>query len=393
MNIDKLASSVAARMQAATSAGAVPGVVLGVTDRQQTRYEQGFGLRALGQSQPMSLDTVCWIASMTKAVTSVAAMQLIESGQVGLDAPAAQWLPALADVPVLTGWSANGEPQLRPAARPITVRHLLTHTAGFSYDFWNTDITRYMSVTGVPGIIGCARAALTTPLVADPGERWEYGINIDWLGLLVEAVSGRKLGQTLADKVLGPIGMHDTAFAISADMRRRLAKIHARTPDGLAATDIELPQSPEFEMGGGGLYGTLGDYLKFTRMILNDGLAEGGRVLRPETVALMAQPAIGALELPHVRSVQPQTSNDFEVCPGVATTWGLGFAINKQAVPGGRSAGSLAWAGLANSYYWIDRRRGIAGVYLTQILPFADVESLPLFADFERLTYAALPLA
>ena len=390
MNIEKLASSVAARLQAATAAGAVPGVIVGVTDREQTRYEQGFGVRALDSAQAMSTDSVVWIASMTKAVTSVAAMQLIERGLVGLDAPAAQWLPALAEVPVLAGWSADGQPQLRPAARPITVRHLLTHTAGFAYDFWNADIERYMNVAKLPGIISCSRAALTTPLVADPGERWEYGIGVDWLGLLVEAVSGQKLGQYLATNVLQPIGMHDTAFAIRPDMRARLAKIHARTPDGLVATDTELPQSPEFEMGGGGLYGTLGDYLKFTRMILNDGQAEGGRVLSKETVELMAAPAIGALEVPLVRSVQPQTSNDFEVCPGVPTTWGLGFAINKQTMPSGRSAGSLAWAGLANSYYWIDRSRGIAGVYLTQILPFADVESLPLYADFERLTYAAM---
>jgi methyl acetate hydrolase len=246
-------------------------------------------------------------------------------------------------------------------------------------------------VMGVPGITGCENKALTTPLLFDPGERWDYGINIDWAGKMVEAVSGKKLGQYFRDELLGPLGMDSTGFFITPTMRERLAKIHHRGADGTLAPDLalEIPQAPEFEMGGGGLYSTAGDYLKFVRMMLNEGKSDRGQpVLKPETVAAMSKNAMGATKVTLLKTAIPPLSNDAEFFPGIDKQWGLSFMINNAAAPTGRSAGSLAWAGLANTYYWIDQKKGVGGVYVTQILPFADSKSLPLFYAFEKAVYS-----
>ena len=374
----------------AAEAGAVPGVVAVVTDRDGLTYEGGFGERALGSGVAMTPDTVVWIASMTKAVTATAAMQQVERGRLELDAPAKEVIPYLGEVQVLEGFENSGEPQLRPPESDITLRQLLTHTAGFSYEIWNTDIVRYQQATGTPMITTCEDAALTTPLLFDPGTNWDYGINIDWAGKLVEAVSGQKLGAYLAAEVFEPLGMASTAFKITEDMRARLARIHQRGEDGFEVLDLEIPQAPEFEMGGGGLYATLGDYARFLRMILNKGEGDHGRVLEPATVEMMSVNQMGGNRVQPLKTAMPALSNDAEFFPGMPKTWGLSFMINTEAVPTGRSAGSLAWAGLANSYYWIDPAKGIAGAYATQILPFVDVKSLPLFFEFETAVYDSL---
>jgi CubicO group peptidase (beta-lactamase class C family) len=340
----------------------------------------------------MTADTVGWIASMTKAVTSAAAMQLVERGQLELDAPAQDVVPAIAEAQVLTGFDTTDTPRLRAPKRPITLRHLLTHTAGFSYAVWNSDIKKYQACLGLPGITECKNASLRTPLLFDPGDRFEYGINIDWVGKMIEKVTGKALGVALRDQLLAPLGMDSTAFRITPDMRSRLAKVHQRGNDGqLSALDrFELPQEPEFEMGGGGLYSTAGDYLKFVRMILNGGAGGGERVLRPETVALMSQNNMGTNRVGKLGTTMPSVSNDFDVFPDVPKSWGLGFMINTKRLSTGRAAGSLMWAGMANSYFWIDPISRIGGVYLTQILPFVDAKAYPLFEDFERTVYEAL---
>jgi CubicO group peptidase (beta-lactamase class C family) len=272
----------------------------------------------------------------------------------------------------------------------VTLRHLLTHSAGFSYEIWNTEIQKVQAAFGIPGVTECKNKALTTPLLFDPGERWEYGINIDWAGKMVEAVSGKKLGAYLQDNLLGPLGMSNTAFKISADMRKRLAGIHLRGPDGkLAPFEFEIPQEPEFEMGGGGLYGTAGDYLKFLRMILNGGQLGGERVLKPETVASLGMNHMGTNRVSLLKAAIPLT-NDAEFFPGVQKSWSLAFQINHEKLPTGRPAGGLMWAGLANSYYWIDQSTGVAGAYFTQIFPFADAKSLPLYYAFETAVYDSL---
>jgi methyl acetate hydrolase len=376
----------------AVSRGDVPGVVAAATDAKGTTYEAGFGKRVLGQPDEMTPDTVVWIASMTKAVTGAAAMQQVEQGKLGLDTPAKGVVPGLSEPMVLEGFDAAGKPKTRKAKRDITLRHLLTHTAGFGYDIWSPELGKYQEVMGVPGIISCQNVALTTPLLFDPGERWFYGINIDWAGKMVEAASGKKLGQYMADHIFGPLGMTSTAFKMTDGMRKRMAKIHHRGPDGGLTPDpaLELPQEPEFEMGGGGLYSTAGDYLKFVRMMLNHGKSDKGQpVLKPETVSEMSKNAMGNSRVCMLKTAAPPFSNDAEFFPGMDKRWGLSFMINNEKAPTGRSPGSLAWAGLANTYYWIDQSKGVGGVYATQVLPFADVKALPLFYAFEKAVYDA----
>ncbi len=381
-----------ALLRSAVADGDVPGVVALATSRDGTLYEAGFGERVLGGGAAMTPDTVVWIASMTKAITATAVMQQVEQGRLSLDSPARDVVPYLGEVQVLEGFDSAGKPVLRPPARPITLRHLLTHTAGFAYEIWQEPIIRYQEAMGLPGIITCEEAALRTPLLFDPGARWEYGINIDWAGKMLEAVTGQKLGAYLKANIFEPLGMSSTAFRITDDMRARLAKIHQRgVDDGFEPLlDLEIPQEPEFEMGGGGLYGTIQDYARFVRMILNEGAAEGGRVLQPETVRMMAVNQMGDCRVCMLKTAMPTLSNDAEFFPGMEKTWGFSFMINTEPAPTGRSAGSLGWAGLANSYFWIDPAAGIGGVYATQVLPFADKKALPLYLAFEKTVYDSL---
>ena len=378
-------------LASAIDRGDVPGVVAMAATRDEVLYQGAFGRRTLLDEAVMSTDTVFWIASMTKAITSAAAMQLVEQGKLALDHQIADVLPELSAPQVLEGFDPSGQPRLRPAKRPITLRHLLTHTAGLVYDVWNAEISRYMELKAIPGIISCQNAALSLPLVFDPGDKWDYGINIDWVGKAVERVSGQVLGDYLAEHLFEPIGMKDTAFKLTQERRARLAGMHARSPDGtLAPIEFEVPQEPEFQMGGGGLYGTASDYLAFERVFLNEGRANGRSVLMPETVRLMAANAIGDLNVQPVKTVVPHLSNDAEFFPDMVKKWGLGFMISTEPVPGGRGAGSLAWAGLGNTYFWIDSAKGIAGVILMQLLPFADSKALALFDQFEKAVYASL---
>ncbi|MBV8131738.1 MAG: beta-lactamase family protein [Alphaproteobacteria bacterium] len=378
-------------LKAATDRGDVPGVVAMAATSEGPVYQGAFGTRALPNGRAMTVDTVFWIASMTKAITSTAAMRLVEQGKLSLEWPIAEVLPELASPRVLEGFDPAGEPRLRPARRPITLRHLLTHTAGFVYDIWNPEIGRYMEKMHTPGIISCQNAALMLPLVFDPGDRWDYGINIDWAGKAVERASGQSLGNFFAEHIFAPTGMKDTGFALTPDHRARLAGMHARAEDGtLAPIPFELPQEPEFEMGGGGLYGTAADYLAFERLFLDEGRANGRQVLRPETVRLMSQNAIGGLDVRLLKTAVPTYSNDAEFFPGMTKKFGLGFMISPEAVPGGRGPGSLAWAGLGNTYFWVDPANGIAGVILMQLIPFADPKALALLEGFEKALYAAL---
>ena len=372
----------------------IPGVVAVAATSKEVTYQGAFGKRDLSKDDAMTTDSVFWIASMTKAITAAGAMQLVEQGRLALEAPIGNVLPDLAAPQVLEGFDPNGEPKLRPARNPITLRHLMTHTAGFCYDLWNGDMVQYMAKTGTPGIISCQNAALKTPLASDPGTRWEYGINIDFVGKAVEAASGKRLDAYLRDSLFAPLGMTETGFKIGDAQRHRLVGMHARGPDGsLAAIPFELEQNPEFHMGGGGLYSTAGDYIKFTQMILNKGRGNGNQVLRPETVAMMGQNHIGDLNMTKMTSALPDFSNDVDLYPDMAKKWGLSFLINTAKTPEGRSPGSLAWAGLANTYYWIDPVRDVTGVILMQVLPFGDGKCLEAFAGFESGVYAGLDAA
>ena len=386
-----LKENIDALLKESVDNGDVPGVVAVATNRDETIYEGGFGERVLGSGQTMTPDTVLWIASMTKAITGMAAMQQVEQGKLELDKPASDVISYLGEVEVLEGFDDAGQPITRAPKRPITLRHLMTHTAGFSYEFWNESIIRYQEAKGIPMVTTCENAALKTPLLFDPGERWDYGINIDWVGKMVEAVSGKKLGEYMKENIFDPLGMSNTAFKITPEMRARMAKIHQRgEDDSFEPLDLEIEQEPEFEMGGGGLYSTVVDYLKFVKMILNKGTANANQVLKPETVEMMSKNQMGDCRVCELKTAIPEFSNDAEFFPGMEKTWGLSFMINTEQAPTGRPAGSLAWAGLANSFYWIDSATGISGVYATQIFPFVDKKSLPLNFEFEKMIYQSI---
>jgi len=371
--------------------GAAPGAVAVVVNRDGEVALSAAGERAAGSGLAMTTDTVGAIFSMTKAVTGAAAMQLVEQGRLDLDAPAGEICPQLGEVTVLDGFDSDRQPLTRPPASPVTLRNLLTHTSGFVYTIWNANAAMWHDVTGVPDVLSLEKASLTEPLAFDPGTKWEYGIGIDWAGQMVEAVSGQTLGEYFAEHLTGPLGMNDTAFAHTPSMLERASAIHGRGPDGsLAPIDIPPPENPEFEMGGGGLHGTMSDYGRFIRMILNDGELDGTRVLKAETVQAMSQNHIGDLRVEMLKTTNPMFSNDAEFFPGEPKTWGLTFQINEQAAATGRPAGTLMWAGLANSFFWIDRENGLGGAYLSQILPFGDQQSLDLFYEVEAAAYAAL---
>ena len=377
-----------------SDANEIPGVVAIAATAKEVIYQGAFGKRDLSKPDAMTADSVFWIASMTKAITAAGAMQLVEQGKLALDAPIGKLLPDLASPQVLEGFDAKGEPKLRPANKAITLRHLMTHTAGFCYDMWNDDMVKYLEKTGTPGITTCKNDALKTPIMSDPGTRWEYGTNIDFVGKAIEAVSGKRLDAYLRDHLFTPLGMSDTGFKLGDSQRNRLVAMHARGPDGsLAPIPFELEQDPEFHMGGGGLYGTAGDYIKFTRMILNKGSGNGNQLLKPETVAMMGQNHIGELTMTKMTSAVAFATNDVDLYPDMVKKWGLSFLITTAQTPEGRSPGSLAWAGLANTYYWIDPSRDVTGVILMQVLPFADQKCLEAFAGFERGVYAGLDAA
>src|SRR6204780_3200170 len=300
----------------------IPGVVAMAATAKEVVYQGAYGKRDLSKDDAMTVDSVFWIASMTKAITAAAGMQLVEQGKLSLDEPIGKVLPDLATPQVLDGFDAKGEPKLRPAKKPITLRHLMTHTAGFAYNMWNGDMVQYLDKTGLPAVTTCKNDALKTPIMTDPGTRWEYGTNIDFVGKAVEAVSGARLDAYLRDHLFTPLGMSDTGFRIGDAQRARLVSVHAREPDGaLAPIPFEVEQNPESHMGGGGLYSTAGDYIKFTRMILNNGRGNGNQVLKPETVAMMGQNHIGELNVTKMNSAVASATNDVDLYPDIAKKW------------------------------------------------------------------------
>ena len=378
----------------AVADGAVAAVSAVVCNTDGIVYEGAFGQSA-PDGDAMRVDTVGAIMSMTKAITGAAAMQLVEQGKLDLDAPAGEICPHLGKVQVLTGYDEEGQPTFRPPIRPVTLKNLLTHTSGFVYDIWNPDFRRFLARTGQPSVTTLKKAALEVPLMFDPDERWEYGIGIDWVGQMVEAVSGLTLGEYFENYLTGPLGMHDTAFHPTQDMLEKLAVMQIRLQDGslvVPPAEPPLPETsePEFEMGGGGLLSSAGDYARFLRMMLSGGTLDGVKVLSPEPVAQMSVNHIGDLRVVNLSSADQTLSQDAEFFPGDPKSWGLTYQINE--IPGftGRPAGTLMWAGLSNCYYWIDLENDVAGVFLTQVLPFADASCLQTYYDFETLVYREL---
>ena len=357
----------------------IPGVVAMAADRSRVIYQGAFGMADIAAARPLRLDALFRIASMTKPVTAVAAMQLVERGRVALDDPAQKYFPDFANQSVLESFdAATGAYKLRPATKPVTVRHLFTHTSGLGYRFTSPILRDFKPRAGDPA----------RPLLFEPGEQWMYGTSTDWLGRLVEKISGLALDEYFRRRIFAPLQMSDTFYDVPQAKQPRLVAAHRRQADGSLAKLPAQPRPTGFKpVGGGGLSSTAGDYIRFTRMLLNGGTLDGARILSAGSVEAMAQNQIGGVGVPALRSSAPSVSDDFSFIADGRDKWGLGFLITADAVPGKRSAGSLSWGGVNNTYFWVDRASGIAGVIMMQFLPFADRKALALYDAFERGVY------
>ena len=362
----------------------IPAAVGMVAGGSKTLYQGAFGTRD-SSGVPVRIDSIFAIASMTKAVTTVAALQLVEQDKVQLDEPVSKHLPELADLQVLDGFDGQtGKPNLRPARSAVTLKHLLTHTSGLCYDIWDQDAYRYNSLPKE------SKPPLKAgPLMFEPGARWQYGTGVDWAGRLVETVSGMTLEEYFQTKIFGPLGMHDSSYILPESKFERLAGSYRRGADGvLTPSPRTLPAPPKTFNGGGGLYSTAPDYIRFMQMILGKGRGvNGARILQAKTVESMEINQIGPLTAGKMKSMQPGVSSDVDIQPGSTEKWGLGFLINTTAYSGARSAGSLAWAGIYNTFYWIDPKRSLCAVLMMQFMPFVDKEAVGLLDDFERSVY------
>ncbi len=377
-------SAIDASLRAAVERKDVPGVVALVTDRERVLYRGAFGVADVSTGRPLTQDAMFRIASMTKPVTSVALMQLVEQGKVGLDDAAETYLPELKDVKVIEAFDAKtGDYKLRPAARPPTVRHFLTHTSGLAYPFTSPIWRDLKPQAGDSFPFG-------GPLLFDPGERWHYSTSTDVVGKLVETVSGQKLEDYFHEHIFVPLKMNDTSYSVPEGKERRMAAQQQRAGAQMdGAVELQNPQPAltiDAPIGGGGLASTADDYGRFMRMLLNGGTLDGARVLKAETVALMGQNQIGAVIVPALKSALPRSA-DFTFIADGRDKWGFGFLITVDQVPGKRSPGSLSWGGINNTFFWIDPARGIGGVIMMQYLPFADARALATYDAFERGAY------
>jgi len=374
-------SAIDEAMRDAVARKEVAGVVVMAADRKRVIYQGAFGVADIAEGRPLKLDALFRIASMTKAITSTAAMQLVEQGRFAIEDPVEKYLPEFAKLSVLESFdAATGAYRLRPATKAVTVRHLLTHTSGLGYPFTDPTTRDFKPRAGEEYRVG--------PLVFEPGERWLYGTSTDWVGRLVERISDQSLEDYFRQHVFTPLGMVDTFYFVPKEKEARLVTVNRRIADGsIARESVQPPTSGFTPIGGGGLSSTAHDYLRFTRALLNGGELDGARILSAGTVALMGQNHIGALGVPAQKTAIPERSDDFSFIADGRDKWGLGFLITADAVPGKRSAGSLSWGGINNTYYWLDPIRGITGVILTQFLPFADRKALALYDVFERGVY------
>lgn len=378
-------SEIKALLDGAVAGGAVHGVAAMVVDRNGPLFHH-----AAGEANERTLFRN---ASMTKAVATTAALQLIEQGRLELDATVASIVPEFGQLQLLDGFDGD-TPRLRAPASQATVRQLMTHTSGLGYFFTNDKLHRWHALTGEPNVLSGLKRSIHPPLVNDPGTTWEYSVSTDWLGLVVEKITGQSLGQAIQQRIYAPLGMQDSSFSPSPEQRTRLLRVMQRQADGsLAPSQVEIAEAPEFDSGGGGSYGTIQDYARFVHAWLNDGAG----VLQPATAQLAMQNHIGGIQLPQLlKATDPLLSNDVPSLP-VPQGWGLGFHLTLADLPGMRSHGTGDWAGLFNSYYWIDRAKGIGGILMTQLLPFFDMQVVQTLVGFEMAVYrqvgAAVPAA
>ncbi len=373
----------------AVDSGVAAGLVGAVGRGDAVLYEAGYGVRVADTPAPMQADTIVWLASMTKLVTTMAAMQLVETGALALDSPIAGLLPELAEPDVLAGFAADGSPILRPARGAITLRQLLTHSSGIGYELMHPNLLRARGPGGAP--LATTLASLRGPLASDPGTGWTYGYGIDWAGIAIERRSGLTLDRYMAEHIFAPLAMDDTGFVVPETARSRVAGVQLRQSDSTLVTipsPAGAPEDWEFHSGGAGLFGTARDYLRLLRMILRGGELDGVRILRADTVAAMAANQIGDRAGGRLDTSNPAITLPYDPLPGQVAGWSLLGAHNAAAVPGARHAGSASWAGVAGTLFWVDPEADLCGVLIAQLLPFGDPALRAVQLAFEHAAYA-----
>jgi CubicO group peptidase (beta-lactamase class C family) len=395
------ASDIGAVLQEALEKRRIPAATAMVATQDKVIYSGAFGTRDSKSGVKVTVDSIFGVASMTKALTSTAAMQLVEQGKLALDVPAAKYLPVLQTVNVLRGFDSAGHPIVRPAVKPVTLRMLLSHSSGFAYDTWNQNMARYVSAVLPPA--QAAKPAYPSLLwnhvppvtICEPGSCWQYGTSADWTARLVQKASGQNLAQYFQRHIFEPLGMKDSTYDLSPSQFNRRVSTYERQSDGSLTELARKPPEPsKFYWGGSGVYSTVGDYTRFMQMFLRHGRAPGGEtVLQPASVMAMATNQIGNLSAGKTKNYTGKVWQDIDFHPGATDGFGLGFLINKVAYPEGRSAGSLAWAGGWNTYFWIDPTRGICAVIMMQIQPFFDPDAIAVLRTFEQAAYRTIPRA
>jgi CubicO group peptidase (beta-lactamase class C family) len=366
----------------ATDRGDVPGVVVAVVNKDGVVYHEAFGRSRTLTSTPMTKDTIFNMASMTKPVTSVAIMMLVDEGKLKLDDEVAKYLPKYKDPLVISTFNeADSTYETRPAKQPITIRHLLTHTSGIGYGFASPTLTKIMAKTG--------KTELDLPLLFDPGESWAYGASTRVLGNVVEVVSGQKIDAFLESRILGPLGMQDTSYLVPPSKYPRVVAVNARGADG-KFVERPMPATLTAQVAGdGGLYGTAGDYGLFLRMLLNRGKLGDTRILSEKSVKTMFESQTGKVVVQPQESANLTLSRNFPLGAG-KDHWGLGFQLAAEAAANRRSPGSGTWAGIFNTHFFVDPSREIGVVVMMQTLPFYDDAAMKVYAGVEEAVYRNL---
>ena len=354
-------------------------------------WSHAAGYQDAERTKPASPDNIIQIASMTKLVTTIAALQLMEQGKLNLDTPISAYAPALSELQVLKGFEPDNTPIFEKAKRAPTARELMTHTGGYVYEFWNANALRGSQLGVTPGLFGEGNY-LEAPLAFHPGTAWEYGINTDWLGVLVERLSGERLAEYFDDNIFTPLGMTDTFYEVPAGKLDRSVTLMVRAEEGLVKspgfqpTPMKKGSMPHYS-GGGGLSSTVKDYGRVLQMLLNSGTLDGKTLLKSETVDAMFQNNIGDIQPVALATAVPTLSNTADMSFGSKATFGLGLLIHTDGIDGGRKANAGSWAGLFNSYYWVDREAGTYGIFGTQVLPFYDRVAIETLLAFEQAVY------
>jgi methyl acetate hydrolase len=375
------ATALSTFLKGATDRGDVPGVVVAVVDKNGVLYNEAFGQSSTLSKKPMTKDTIFNMASMTKPVTSIAIMMLVDEGKLKIDDEVAKYLPKYKNPLVISKFNdADASYETRPAKRPITIRHLLTHTSGIGYGFASPTLTKIMAKT--------KQTELDLPLLFDPGESWAYGASTRVLGHVVEAISGQKIDVFLQSRILGPLGMNDTSYLVPTTKYSRVVAVNAR--ENGKFVERPMPATlPATVQGDGGLYGTASDYGLFLRMLLNRGTLNGRRILSEASVKTIFANHMGNVVVQPQESANQSLSRNFPLGAG-KDRWGLGFQLAAEKQANRRTPGSGTWAGIFNTHFFIDPSREVGVIVMMQTLPFYDDASMKVYAGVEEAVYRTL---